>query len=274
MKISKRTQAKFAEFATECSTLREIAQAFEGEGFTPDATFESPDFGQRRALVGQYHALIDLSDPEQQKRLLYTYLEAIESWCTRDSHGRLPSGPRPLVASLRRDEAPIDEEGNLISSPSLSFDLAAFSSLTNTAVLEEHLTRMAGGVREDPAAAIGSAKELAESVCKLVLDDYGLPYAKAAKLLELYKAAANALAISRTSVPNSAKGSQASQRVLQNLATMVQSLAELRDELGLGHGRSKTSPALERHARLACNASRTLTEFVLETWQTRKAQVP
>jgi hypothetical protein len=263
MKISKRTQAKFAEFATECSTLREIAQAFEGEGFTPDATFESPDFGQRRALVGQYHALIDLSDPEQQKRLLYTYLEAIESWCTRDSHGRLPSGPRPLVASLRRDEAPIDEEGNLISSPSLSFDLAAFSSLTNTAVLEEHLTRMAGGVREDPAAAIGSAKELAESVCKLVLDDYGLPYAKAAKLLELYKAAAN-----------SAKGSQASQRVLQNLATMVQSLAELRDELGLGHGRSKTSPALERHARLACNASRTLTEFVLETWQTRKAQVP
>jgi hypothetical protein len=133
---------------------------------------------------------------------------------------------------------------------------------------------MAIGIKADPAAAIGSAKELAESVCKLVLDDYGQPYARAAKLLELYKAAAVALAISRASVPNSAKGSQASQKVLQNLATMVQSLAELRDELGLGHGRSKASPALERHARLACNASRTLTEFVLETWQTRKTQVP
>jgi hypothetical protein len=274
MKISKRTQSKFAEFASECGTLREITEAFENEGFTPDPTFQPSVFGERRALVGKYHAGIDLSDPEQQKRLLDTYVETIDSWCTRDSHGRLPLGPRALVASLRRDEAPIDEQGNLISAPSLSLDLAPFSTLTNTAVLEEHLGRMAAGIKEDPAAAIGSAKELAESVCKLVLDDYGLPSAKAAKLLELYKTAANALAISRTSVPNSARGSQASQKVLQNLATMVQSLAELRDELGLGHGRSKTSPALERHARLACNASPTLTEFVLETWQTRKVQVP
>lgn len=274
MKISKRTQSKYAEFASECGTLRQITDAFEAEGFAPDPTFEPTGFGQRRALVGRYHAGIDLGDADQQARLLDVYIESIESWCIRDGEGHLAVGPRALVASLRRDDAPIDEDGRPLATTSLGFDLMAFSTLTNVEVLEEHLRRMAAGIQEDPAAAIGSAKELAESVCKLVLDDYGVKYAKAAKLSELYKAAAVALSINRTSVPASAKGSQAAQRVLQNLATMVQSLAELRDELGLGHGRSNKSPALSRHARLACNASRTLTEFVLETWQTRKTQVP
>jgi Abortive infection C-terminus len=53
------------------------------------------------------------------------------------------------------------------------------------------------------------------------------------------------------SVPGSAKGSEAAHRVLQNLSTAVQSLAELRNQLGIGHGREKLSPAFARHARLA-----------------------
>ena len=71
-------------------------------------------------------------------------------------------------------------------------------------------------------------------------------------------------------MPSSAKGSAASQRVLQNLSSAVQGLAELRNELGLGHGRTTPSPALARHARLAANAARTVVEFVLETWHERK----
>jgi hypothetical protein len=54
------------------------------------------------------------------------------------------------------------------------------------------------------------------------------------------------------------------------MATAIQSLAELRNELGLGHGRTASSPALARHARLAANAARTVVEFVLETWHERK----
>lgn len=69
MKISKRTLSKFAEFASECGTLREITRAFENEGFAPDPAFHSAAFGQRRALVGSYHAGINLADPEQQMRL-------------------------------------------------------------------------------------------------------------------------------------------------------------------------------------------------------------
>jgi hypothetical protein len=69
---------------------------------------------------------------------------------------------------------------------------------------------------------------------------------------------------------DSAKGSATAQRILQNMATAVQSLAELRNELGLGQGRPAPSPALARHARLAANSARAVVEFVLETWHERK----
>lgn len=133
-----------------------------------------------------------------------------------------------------------------------------------------HLERISANVERDPAAAVGSAKELVESVCKFILDDYGVPYGPTASLLDLYKKAAQALKLNREAVPDSAKGSAAAHRVLQNLATAVQSLAELRNELGLGHGKTRPSPAFARHARLAFNASRAVTEFLLETWRARR----
>src|SRR5205085_6297929 len=117
---------------------------------------------------------------------------------------------------------------------------------------------------------IGSAKELVESACKFVLDDYGVSYARNASLPDLYKAVSVELRLSRESVPDSAKGSQAAQRVLQNLMTAVQGLAELRNELGLGHGRTTPTPALARHARLAANSARTVVEFLFDTWHARK----
>lgn len=94
--------------------------------------------------------------------------------------------------------------------------------------------------------------------------------AKSANLPDLYKAVADELGLSREAVSDSAKGSAAAQRVLQNLMTAVQGLAELRNELGLGHGRTTPRPALARHARLAANAACKVVEFLLETWHERK----
>ena len=147
-----------------------------------------------------------------------------------------------------------------------------YEHLDDPAVLHEHLNRIENGLVDDPAAAIGSSKELVESVWKLILDNLGIDYAADASLLDLYKQVAEALALSRESVPASAKGSAAARRVLQNLTSPVQNLAELRNELGLGHGKTKASPALERHGRLAFNAAQTVAEFLMDTWHARKAQ--
>jgi hypothetical protein len=54
------------------------------------------------------------------------------------------------------------------------------------------------------------------------------------------------------------------------LVTTVQNLAELRNAIGVGHGRPQRVPALERHARLAMGASSTVADFLLSTWHARR----
>lgn len=141
--------------------------------------------------------------------------------------------------------------------------------LTDPAVLEEHLARIRDGLTSDPAAAISSSKNLLESLFRIVLDRSQIDYGKTEDIPQLYRRVADLLELKAESVPGSAKGSESSQQVLRTLVTTVQSLAELRNELGIGHGQSKRSVALARHARLALNATVTIAEFVFDTWQSR-----
>lgn len=275
VRVSKRTQQKFADYCTNRGVLRTIAELFEAEDFTESEDYtDDPMKGQRRNLVAAFHHGIDPDDESAQRRLLRVYLSAIDDWGRGFIDGELDAGSKALIKALRRDGAPIDEEGNLteVGSSPVDLRLDEFDRLSKPEVLVRHLERIGGNLSDDPAAAIGSAKELVESTCKFVLDDYGITYGKRDSLLDLYKATAKALKINREAVRGNRKGSEAAQKVLQNLATSVQAMAELRNELGLGHGKTSNSPAIERHARLAFNAARTVVEFVLQTWHQRKKQ--
>jgi hypothetical protein len=158
--------------------------------------------------------------------------------------------------------------------PAAALELEAYQRLGEPGVLRDHLQRIERGLQEDPAEAIASSKELVETVCRFVLEDYGIDYSPKDDVLDLYKKVAGALALGAESVPDSAKGSSAAQRTLRTLVTTIQSLAELRNALGLGHGRTRKSPALTRHGRLAFNAAITVTEFLLDTWHVRRANEP
>jgi hypothetical protein len=274
MRISKRTQQKFADYCSDRGVLRTIRELFEAEDFEEPEYFNGGGMGERRTLVASFHSLIDFDDEDQQRRLLKVYLSAVDDWGRNFLDGELDQDSKTLIKALRRDGASIDAEGNLLgvgSSP-VVLPLDEFERLSQPEVLVKHLERIAENLSKDPAASIGSCKELVESTCKFVLDDYGIAYGRTDSLLDLYKATAKALKINREAVPGNRKGSEAAQRILVNLATAVQSMAELRNELGLGHGKTSNSPALERHARLSFNASRTVVEFVLQTWHQRKRQ--
>jgi hypothetical protein len=269
MQISKRTKYKFGEFATAFAVLRQIEDVFVAEDFEPVENYSELANGMRRSLVAGYHAAVDFSDLVQLGRLIRVY-DAINSW-GRDDSGELVPAARDMIRSLQRDGVPISDDGDLTTTVvALNIPLSDFHRLSDPRVVQQHLERMSVNVERDPPAAVGSAKELVESVCKFILDDYNVAYEKADSLLDLYKKAAKTLKLNREAVPDSVKGSESAQRVLQNLATAVQSLAELRNELGLGHGKTKPSPAFARHARLAFNASRAVVEFLLETWHTRR----
>lgn len=165
---------------------------------------------------------------------------AVYRWRRRDTfHGSTPE--------LRLDERP----------------------LTDPAVLQEHLNRIRAPLVEDPPAAISSCKNLLESLFKIILDSNGVSYGSSEDVPVLYRKVADLLALNAQAIPNSARGSQTSQTILRTLVTTVNSLADLRNELGIGHGQSVSSVALARHARLALNATVTVAEFILDTWQVR-----
>jgi hypothetical protein len=145
------------------------------------------------------------------------------------------------------------------------------SLLTDPEVLEEHLVRIRDSLGSDPAAAISSSKNLVESLFRIILDRSGVEYGQREDIPQLYRHVADLLELKANSVPESAKGSESAQQILRTLVTTIQSLAELRNELGIGHGQSTRSVALTRHARLALNATVTVAEFVLDTWHARVA---
>ena len=151
--------------------------------------------------------------------------------------------------------------------PDLKFEQRPL--LTDARVLHEHQRRIRAGLESDPAAAIASCKELIESLCKIILDEQSVVYAAGEDLPDLFKRVTDLLGLSADAVPDDAKASQTVRMILRTLTTTVRGLAELRNQLGLGHGRSRPSPALTRHARLALNSTVAVTEFVLDTWQNR-----
>jgi hypothetical protein len=161
-------------------------------------------------------------------------------------------------------------KGDVRLAPKLEVD--DYTRLDDPAVLQDHLGEIDISLTDNPPSAITASKDLVESVCKLILDDYDVDYRRGDDLLELYKKTAKALRLNAEAVPDSSPGSKAAQKTLRTLSTTVQSLAELRNELGRGHGRTRRSPALARHARLAANAARTVSEFLLDTWHVRRGE--
>lgn len=154
-------------------------------------------------------------------------------------------------------------------SPATALNLPTRTVLEDHTALMDHLGAIERDLTTDPAGAIASAKELVESMYKLILDKRGIAYGND-DLPKLYKKVAAELGLAKESVLDSTKGSEAAHKVLNALNTTVYGLAELRNRIGRGHGRSAASPALERHARLAFNTAVTLTEFLYDTLQARE----
>jgi hypothetical protein len=136
--------------------------------------------------------------------------------------------------------------------------------------LSQQITRMESAVEEDPALAIGTAKELVETCCATILRDLGVPTDKEWTLSRLVKETASRLRLTPEDVADDARGAASIRQVLGNLGGMVSGIAELRNHYGTGHGKPLGHGGLgPRHARLAVGAASTLTAFLFETFEQR-----
>lgn len=252
--------------------VRTICDIFEAEGFhVPTEAGDPPEAGIRRWYVEHFLSSADWTQPQTQAAFARAAAAAVEDWghdwATPEA---LTADAVAFVKSARRDGIPLSEAGDLVAvGPGAAIPLARFAPLVEPHAAQEGLARIERNLDADPYVAIGSCKELVETVCQHVLDAYGVSYDRGESMLDLYKKTAEALGVHRDSVPDNAKASRTTKRILQNVASAVQGLTELRNEIGSGHGKTFQSAAQPRHARLALNATRTVVEFILDTWEHR-----
>jgi hypothetical protein len=137
---------------------------------------------------------------------------------------------------------------------------------TDPGYVAQQITRMEASVATDPALAIGPAKELVETCCKTILNARGVVFSRSADVPELTKMTIKELALAPSDIPDSAKAAETVKRLLSDLATITQGVAELRNQYGTGHGKAAGSKGLgPRHAKLAVGAASTLAVFLAET---------
>lgn len=234
-----------------------------------DWVFDDPRFDLRHGPDEQFldflgamlHPVVR-PDPDEVRELA----ARLNSFLARDGWQLVPGDEmsgRPVFVGRRRGG---------IKTGATALSLERYRRLREPDAVRDHLRRIERGLADDPPAAIGSSKELVETTCKLILDDFDIKYRPRDDLVSLFKQTALALRIRPEDVPGDRRGAQAAQRTLRALVPLVQALAELRNELGLGHGRSGPSIAPARHARLAFNAATTVVEFLLDTWEVRRSE--
>jgi hypothetical protein len=150
-------------------------------------------------------------------------------------------------------------------SPGINAIKESFSG-TDASYVSQQITRMETAVNLDPELAIGTAKELVETCCKTILTETNTPYSKNDDLPKLVKLTVKQLSLTPSDIPEEATASETIKRLLSNLASITQSVAELRNHYGTGHGKLSSNKGLQpRHAKLAVGAASTLAVFLLET---------
>ena len=137
--------------------------------------------------------------------------------------------------------------------------------------VHRQINRMESAIETDPDLAIGTAKELVETICQTILESCGKPVTDRPDLLPLARRTLDELKLVPTGIKDEVKGAKSVKAVLGNLSTLVQGLAELRNLYGTGHGKEGSAKGLAaRHARLAVGAATTLAIFLFDTHQDRK----
>lgn len=116
---------------------------------------------------------------------------------------------------------------------------------------------------DNPAEAIGKAKELIESCCKFILKQHNVAYTKDDGVAELASKAFDTIKIMPKYVDESHPNASDLKSIYGSLKGMVRNIANLRNAFGNGHGKEIDFQGLEpRHAHLIVGASITIVEFL------------
>jgi hypothetical protein len=273
--VSRRLRNLLADWLSSNSVLREIENEFEAEGiaYKPDPTQNVG--GQRRTMLQGYYNGLDFTDARDARKflaVLSVFMRQMESYAS--AMGETTTLDR-FQDQLRRDGY-VYRQGtiNPITAAARLADAKAIAQSFDAAHIGEQIHRIEASIDADPALAIGTAKELAESCFKTILGQRGIEYGKGDDLPQLGRKVFKELRLLPHDVPDSAKGAETIRRLLSNLSTVVQGLAEIRGLYGTGHGKDgRTRGVSPRHARLCVGAASALVTFAFQTHLETKTKI-
>lgn len=144
-------------------------------------------------------------------------------------------------------------------------DLQAAAAELGLVDVDEHAARIRRGLHEDPAQAIGSAKELLETVLKAVLELHGTGPETKVDVPKLLKDASVKLGLDPKGLRGDEPGAEQRRKTLGALGQLVTGIAELRNAgFGTGHGVSQRPELDVATARLAVAAAVAAATFYIE----------
>lgn len=275
--ISKKTRNEFREYLVASHTLREIEMAFDGADINCDTNHDPSVPGQRRHLIEQYYHSIDFTKWADVRKVLRAYEGLLSGLEQRSASGAIwAEDARKHLSSLKHwleKDSYTYNQGHITRNTGdvHLVDVGHVVSKLDAPELQKQIERMRIAAQDDPALAIGTAKELVETTCKTILDDHGTQCDPDWDLPRLVKEAREALGLLPEQIGDQARGIEVIRKLLGNLGALAHTLAELRNLYGTGHGKLGKTKSLEpRHSRLAVGAAATLATFLLETHQVRR----
>jgi len=144
----------------------------------------------------------------------------------------------------------------------------------NSDYIRTQIKAMNSAIDTHPYDAIGKAKELLETCCKTILNNKGVSIDTDWDIIRLTKETCGVLKLTPDDIDNAAKASETIKKLLGNLSVISQSMAELRNSYGSGHGKDAKFKGLSpRHARLAVGAGVTAVHFLWETYEEKQNMV-
>jgi hypothetical protein len=203
---------------------------------------------------------LDLSDAGQVGRVLRALPQIVELY----QASKKADGTKlvRLRMALEADGFHVGHTGDFAAAFS-DLALSADAALSDFSGIRAEISRLEKSVPDDPGAAVGRAKNLVEATAKAVLAYRGLTVDDGDALPALAAKAMEELSVH----PKQASAEREQiRRLLGRLQGMVQDLAELRNDVGDGHGSATTPQALHgRHGRLAVWSALGWCSYMLDT---------
>jgi hypothetical protein len=266
--VSRKTRTELREYFVG-TTLSIITDEFEAADIACDTEYSPNLGGARRSLVEQYYHSLDWTKWADVRKFITVYENVLTHL------GDLAEGDQEWAAktfaSLKRW---IERDGynyangrlsRVGSKPALE-QISQAAGALDLPELHRQIHRLNTSLESDPGLAIGTAKELVETVCRTILEQRFITVPDDADIGAMVKETRKALGLVPESVPSAARGAETVRRLLSNFGNVAQGLGELRNLYGTGHGKSGAAKGLApRHARLAVGAAATLATFLLET---------